>query len=63
MFMVFDNYGEQMPDYQGPLNMIHKILRDASDTTKFYRGSWRASAVEIPRESIEFMAKYIKVRA
>lgn len=63
MIMVFDNKGEQMPEYQGPLTNIHKILKDADNYTKFYQGTWGNVAIEINRESVEQMAKYIKVRA
>jgi len=43
MVMVFDADGEQIPEYQGPYNMVkERILRDASLNAQFSDG-WKKS--------------------
>lgn len=44
MVMVFDQFGEQMPDYQGRYEEVReKILSDASVKTEFFVADWRSS--------------------
>ena len=49
--MVFDEKGEQMPEYQGRYGEVRdKILADAPPSAKFFHGVWMVSGGEIPRE-------------
>lgn len=46
MVMVFDQYGKQMPDYQGPKEEVwHRVCQDAPATARFNGGVWRAREV------------------
>lgn len=49
MVMVFDQYGEQMPDYQGPLEEVrNSILRDANEHTEYHGGTWKKEVYKVP---------------
>jgi len=51
MVMVFDENGEQMPEYQGRYEEVKdKILADAPQGARFFRAVWMVSGGEIPRE-------------
>jgi hypothetical protein len=44
MCMVFDEKGQQMPDYQGPTDEVRdKILADATPETIFHSAVWGGS--------------------
>lgn len=52
MVMVFDQRGEQMPDYQGRLpNVRDAILRDATPETVFEHGVWRQGTTAWNRDA------------
>lgn len=39
--MVFDELGQQMPEYQGTVSDVAtKIMLDSTPRTEFYRGAW-----------------------
>lgn len=41
MVMVFDENGQQLPDYQGKTGEnLSKILKDAPPSCKFQEGNW-----------------------
>ncbi len=47
MVMVFDQHGEQMPEYQGLYERVRdKILADAGDDVEFISGNWRERGIE-----------------
>lgn len=49
--MVFDEKGNQMPDFQGNyLEVRDKILATVLPSTKFYRADWGSNKKEISRE-------------
>lgn len=49
MVMVFDQYGQQMQSYQGPLEEVRDlILRDADENTEYYGGTWRKEIHKVP---------------
>lgn len=51
MVMVFDEKGEQLPEYQGRYEEVKdKILADAPQSARFFRAVWMVSGGEIPRE-------------
>ena len=51
MVIVFDEEGEQLPEYQGKYEEVKdKILADAPPGARFFRGLWMISGGEIPRE-------------
>jgi hypothetical protein len=59
MVMVTDHDAHQLPDYQGPANVcVPKILRDAPESAKFYRGNWgRSTEMELEQISrVAFIA-------
>jgi hypothetical protein len=57
MVMVFDEMGDQLPDYQGPLAAVAAaILRDANWQTEFFEGHWGRSMQPITRS--EFADKW-----
>lgn len=59
MLMVFDDNGEQMPQYQGPMrSYLGPVLRDATPETEWRIGSWRHGAVEASRGEFECMLEY-----
>lgn len=51
MVMVFDEKGEQLPEYQGRYEEVKdKILADAPESAKFFHGIWKMSGKSVPRE-------------
>ena len=51
MVMVFDEKGEQLPQYQGRYEEVKdKILADAPESAKFSHGVWGVSGEAVPRE-------------
>jgi hypothetical protein len=54
MVMVFDDDGQQLPEYQGHVARVRaRILRDAGDDAEFFSGVWRAHTVQpIEREDL-----------
>lgn len=51
MVMVFDEKGEQMPEYQGRYEDVkERILADASRGARFFHGVWNVSGNAVPRE-------------
>lgn len=51
MVAVFDERGEQMPDYQGHyFTAKDKILKDAPEDTLFQHSSWGPKFVAVSRE-------------
>ncbi len=47
--MVFDQWGKQMPDYQGPFEEVRdSIVRDADEYTEYYGGSWKKEIHRVP---------------
>ena len=51
LVMVFDQYGEQMPAYQGRyIDVRALILRDAPAGAKFTGGTWREPSTWQPIE-------------
>lgn len=62
MLMVFDEQGEQLPEYQGPLGelptLLHHILDDCGPDTVFWAVNlpkgWRTS---MPRKAVEGLAR------
>jgi len=55
MVMVFDNKGEQIPDYQGVYEDVKdKILADVSDDVIFQEGNWNQGIIyNTSRENFE----------
>lgn len=42
MVMVFDQVGQQMPDYQGHVDEVRsKIIADSPESAKLFVGRWR----------------------
>jgi hypothetical protein len=57
MVMVFDNSGQQMPDYQGRfLDRREAILRDAPPKAMFAIGTWGEGTVPMTREQFASVA-------
>jgi len=51
MVMVFDEKGEQLPEYQGRYEEVKdKILADAPPSARFFRDVWLMYGNAIPRE-------------
>lgn len=51
MVMVFNERGEQMPEYQGRYEEVKdKILADAPESAKLSHGVWRVSEEPVPRK-------------
>lgn len=51
MVIVFDEKGEQLPEYQGRYEEAKdKILADAPPSARFFNAEWMVSGGEIPRE-------------
>ena len=51
MVMVFDEQGEQIPEYQGRYEEVRdKIMADAPKSARFFRAVWMVSGDAIPRE-------------
>lgn len=49
--MVFDERGEQLPEYQGRYDEVkEKILADAPASAQFFRGGWNLASDVVPRE-------------
>ncbi|MBA7610211.1 hypothetical protein ES703_17417 [subsurface metagenome] len=47
MVMVFDENGEQLPEYQGKYEEVKaKILARAPKSTRFFHGTWPKSTPE-----------------
>lgn len=47
MVLVFDERGEQMPEYQGSYKDVRaKILAHATQNAKFFHGTWSRSTPE-----------------
>lgn len=52
--MVFDAFGQQMPEHQGPwLTHLPAILAAADGDTRWTIGSWRRGAIDIERAEVE----------
>lgn len=48
MVMVFDQFGEQMGEYQGKYAEVReKILADVNENTEFFGGDWQTGKLEI----------------
>ena len=48
MVMVFDKNGEQISEYQGKyVSVKSKILKNATNETKFYYGQWGFGKTEV----------------
>lgn len=53
MVMVFDQYGRQLPEFQGEWYVMkNKIKRYANRFTKFYKGDWQEQVEEVTKEEI-----------
>lgn len=51
MVMVFDEVGDQLPEYQGKYTDVkEKILQDATPDTEFCFGKWGDVNIEVGRE-------------
>jgi hypothetical protein len=50
--MVFDQYGEQMPEYQGRLDEIEETLAAAFPRERWEYGNWQ-SGVIVQHEQLE----------
>lgn len=49
--MVFDERGEQIPEFQGPYAEVRiKILAHAPKSAKFFHGDWPTVENPVPRE-------------
>lgn len=66
MLMVFDEQGEQLPEYQGPLgelpSLLRHILDDCGPDTVFWAinlpKGWRSA---MPRKAIEGLVRTLSV--
>ncbi len=51
MVIIFDEKGEQMPEYQGRYEDVRvKILARAPRSAKFFHGDWPAVNNPVPRK-------------
>lgn len=51
MVSVFDEHGDQLPEYQGPLAEVQaRVLADAPDTARFRFGTWQRGTCDLSRE-------------
>lgn len=49
--VVFDENGEQMPEYQGRYDDVkERILADAHENAEFFHAVWNLSENAVPRE-------------
>jgi hypothetical protein len=46
MVLVFDQWGEQMPEYQGRFEKVHdKILMNSDNDVEFYARDWQSQTL------------------